>query len=119
MTDRIDLTGIEVWARHGVLPEEKTRDQLFVVDVSVHFDTSGASASDDLHDTIDYGGLAKSVHDLVASASHNLIETVADRVATRVLEEPKAERVIVTVHKPQAPMLVKFGDVSVTVDRRR
>ena len=39
MTDRIDLTGIEVWARHGVLPEEKTRDQPFVVDVGCFVDT--------------------------------------------------------------------------------
>jgi dihydroneopterin aldolase len=119
VTDRIDLTGIEVWARHGALPEEKTKDQLFVVDVRVHIDTSGAAASDDLENTLDYGGLAQSVHDLVASESHNLIETVADHVATRVLKDPKAQRVIVTVHKPQAPIPVEFGDVSVTVDRSR
>ena len=55
MTDRIDLTGIEVWARHGVLPEEKTRDQPFVVDVGVFLDTAQAAASDDLEDTVDYG----------------------------------------------------------------
>ncbi len=119
MTDRIDLTGIEVWARHGALPEEKTKDQLFVVDVGVHFDTSGAAATDDLDDTIDYGALAQIVHDLVASESHNLIETVAGRVAARVLEDARAQRVIVTVHKPQAPISVEFGDVSVTVDRSR
>jgi dihydroneopterin aldolase len=119
VTDRIDLTGIKVWARHGVRPDEKKADQLFVVDVTVYSDTTEAAASDDLNDTVDYGSLAQSVHDLVASESHNLIETVADRVATRVLEDPKVGRVIVTVHKPQAPMLVEVGDVSVTVDRSR
>ncbi len=119
MTDRIDLTGIEVWARHGVLPEEKTRDQLFVVDLEVHFDTSRAAVSDDLDDTIDYGTIAQAIHDLVTAESHNLIETVADRVATRVLEDARVQRVIVTVHKPQAPIAVPFGDVSVTVDRTR
>lgn len=119
MTDRIDLIGIEVWARHGALPEEKDRDQLFVVDVGVHFDTSRAAATDDLEHTVDYGGLAQNVHDLVASESHNLIETVANRLAARVLEDPRVERVIVTVHKPQAPISVPFGDVSVTVDRTR
>lgn len=119
MTDRIDLTGIKVWARHGALPEEKTKDQLFLVDVGVYFDTSTAAASDDLLDTIDYGALAQSVHDLVASDSHNLIEAVANRVATRALEDPRVQRVIITVHKPQAPISVEFGDVSVTVDRAR
>jgi dihydroneopterin aldolase len=119
VTDRIDLTGIEVWARHGVLPEEKDKDQLFVVDLEVHFDTTQAARSDHITDTIDYGALAQSVHDLVASESHNLIETVAGRVAGRVLEDQRVERVIVTVHKPQAPISVAFGDVSVTVDRTR
>ena len=78
-----------------------------------------AAASDDLDDTIDYGKLGGTVHDMVAGESHNLIETVADRIAARVLEDPRVERVIVTVHKPQAPIPVKFGDVSVTVDRTR
>lgn len=119
MTDRIDLTGIEVWARHGALPEEKAKEQPFVVDVAVFVDTRMAAASDDLNDTIDYGILADAVHDLVARESHNLIETVADRIAALVLEDPGIERVIVTVHKPQAPITVAFGDVSVTIDRTR
>jgi len=119
VTDRIDLNGIEVWARHGALPEEKTKDQLFVVDVGVQFDTSLAAATDDLGHTVDYGALAQSLYDLVASETHNLIETVANRLAARVLEDRRVERVIVTVHKPQAPITVPFGDVSVTVDRSR
>lgn len=119
MTDRIDLIGIEVWARHGALPEEKTRNQPFLVDVGVFLDTRPAAASDGLSDTIDYGALARGIHDHVAGESHNLLETVANRVAARVMEDPRVERVIVTVHKPQAPIPVEFGDVSVTVDRAR
>jgi dihydroneopterin aldolase len=119
VTDRIDLTGIEVWARHGALPEEKAKEQPFVVDVAVFVDTRRAAASDALNDTIDYGKLADAVHDLVAGERHNLIETVADRIAALVLEDPGIERVIVTVHKPQAPITVAFGDVSVTIDRTR
>ncbi len=119
MTDRIDLTGIEVWARHGVLAEEKTRDQLFVVDVRIYLDLAGAAASDDVGDTVDYGELARKVHLEVARQSHDLIETVAEGVARIVLEDSRVERVLVTVHKPQAPIPEKFGDVSVTVDRFR
>ena len=119
MTDRIDLTGIEVWARHGALPEEKVEDQPFVVDVAVFVDTQRAVESDGLDDTIDYGKLADTVHDLVAGERHNLIETVADRIAVQILDDPRIERVIVTVHKPQAPIKVAFGDVSVTIDRSR
>ena len=119
MTDRIDLTGIEVWARHGVLAEEKTRNQPFVVDVRLFLDLAPASASDDVEDTIDYGELVRKVHYKVSGESHDLIETVAEAVAGIVLEDFRVQRVVVTVHKPQAPIQEEFGDVSVTVDRSR
>ncbi len=119
MTDRIDLTGIEVWARHGVLPAEKTTSQKFLVDLSVVFDTKPAAASDNLDDTVDYGALAERVHAVVESESHRLIETLADRIAQVVLEDPLVSSVQVTVHKPQAPITVPFRDVSVTIERGR
>jgi dihydroneopterin aldolase len=119
VTGRIDLTGIEVWARHGVFESEKRDEQLFRVDVSATLDLAAASGSDDLADTLDYGGLAQRVHDLVAAESHNLIETIADRLATLVLEDARIDSVSVTVHKPQAPIPVAFEDVAVTVVRHR
>ncbi|HLF60175.1 MAG TPA: dihydroneopterin aldolase [Acidimicrobiia bacterium] len=119
MTDRIDLTGIQVRARHGALPEEKEKDQLFVVDVGIFIDTGPAAASDDLIDTVDYAALTQRIHDVVARQTHNLIETVANHVAGLAMKDPRVERVIVTIHKPQAPMPFDFTDVSVTVDRAR
>jgi dihydroneopterin aldolase len=56
---------------------------------------------------------------LVSSESHQLIETVAHRVADKILEDPRVDRVSVTVHKPNAPIDLTFGDVAVTVDRVR
>ena len=119
MTDRIEIKGVEVLARHGVLEREMTDAQVFLVDLTVYLDLAPAGSSDDLVDTVDYGRLAEETHALVESESHQLIETVAERVAGRILEEPAVERVVVTVHKPQAPIPVKFGDVAVTVDRSR
>lgn len=117
MNDRIDLTGIEVLARHGVLPEEKIKEQRFVIDLTVHYDSSEAALSDDVGRTIDYGELAQLVHDAVAATSRDLIEKVADDVARTVLAVQRVERVVVTVHKPEAPIPVPFDDVSVTIDR--
>ncbi len=59
MTDRIDLTGIEVFARHGVYPSEKERAQVFKVDVSLFLDLSQAGRTDDLADTVDYGAVTR------------------------------------------------------------
>lgn len=119
MTDRIDLTGIEVYARHGVLEHEQEKAQVFRVDVTVFTDLSVPGESDDLGDTLDYSALALEVREVVGAESHKLIETVATSVANAMLEHAQVERVVVTIHKPNAPIDLAFEDVSVTIERSR
>jgi 7,8-dihydroneopterin aldolase/epimerase/oxygenase len=117
--DSIRLEGIEVFAYHGVLPDEKRHGQRFVVDIEVYLDLKKAVASDRLEDTVDYGRLAQQIHKVVASERWDLIETVAGRVADVGLDDPRVNQVTVTVHKPQAPIEGGFDDVAVTVTRTR
>lgn len=117
MSDRIELRGIEVYARHGVLEEEQARSQVFRIDLTVFADLAAAGQSDDLADTIDYRGLADQVKESVGGESYKLIERVAHRVAESILVDPKANRVVVTIHKPEAELGAVLDDVSVTVDR--
>ncbi|HET9259743.1 MAG TPA: dihydroneopterin aldolase [Acidimicrobiia bacterium] len=119
MTDRIDLRGIEVYARHGVLESEQERAQVFKADVTVFTDLTAAGDSDDLSETIDYSELALEIREVVGSESHKLIETVAARVADAVMSHPRVESAIVTIHKPDAPIDLVFDDVAVTIERRR
>ena len=119
MADLITITGIEVFAYHGVLPEEKQAGQRFLVDVELSLDLSKAGASDALAETVDYGLLALRIHDVVASERWDLIERVATRVAETVLEDARVGAVVATVHKPAAPIAVGFSDLSVTVRRDR
>ncbi len=55
--DRISVTGIEVFAHHGVLPHERELGQRFVVDLALELDLAPAAASDDVADTVHYGDL--------------------------------------------------------------
>ncbi|MFZ0013717.1 MAG: dihydroneopterin aldolase [Acidimicrobiia bacterium] len=119
MNDRIDLRGIEVYARHGVLTSEQEKAQVFRVDVTAYTDLSSAGTSDDLDDTLDYSTLALEVREVVGSESHKLIETVAAHVADTVMGHPRVTRSIVTIHKPDAPIDLVFEDVSVTIERSR
>lgn len=115
--DTITLRGVEVFAHHGVLDSERADGQPFIIDVDVSLDLSEACRTDDLARTIDYGRLADAIHQRVSGEQWNLIERVAERVADLVLAIPLAAEVVVTVHKPQAPIDVAFGDVSVTITR--
>jgi dihydroneopterin aldolase len=117
--DRITLTGLRASAFHGVLAHERANGQLFLIDVVVHLSLREAGASDELTATIDYGELSARIVNAVESDPVDLIETVAERVATLVLEYPRAMMTEVTVHKPSAPITVPFADVSVTITRGR
>lgn len=119
MADRIKLTGIEVFAYHGVLAQEREHGQTFVVDVELSLDLAEAASSDDLADTVHYGELAQAVHDRVKEERWDLIERVAGRVAELVLEDSRVGEVEVTIHKPSAPIEVPFSDVAVTISRSR
>ncbi|MDT7538892.1 MAG: 7,8-dihydroneopterin aldolase/epimerase/oxygenase [Actinomycetota bacterium] len=117
MTDRITLSGLRVRGFHGVLPEERRDGQDFIVDAVLSLDTRAAAASDALSDTVDYGGLAGSLAEVVAGEPCDLLETLADRLAAVCLAQPLVFEVELTVHKPSAPIPLAFDDVSVTVVR--
>jgi dihydroneopterin aldolase/2-amino-4-hydroxy-6-hydroxymethyldihydropteridine diphosphokinase len=119
MTDRIVLQGISARGRHGVLDFEKADGQDFVVDVTLEVDLRRAGRSDVLAHTVNYAEVAADVVSLITGPSLDLIETLADQIAVAALRRPLVQAVEVTVHKPQAPVGVPFGDVRVVVERHR
>lgn len=119
MADRITLTGLRVFGRHGVFEHEKRDGQEFVVDIVAWLDLSPAAASDDLRETLHYGELAQLAAGIVGGQPYDLIESVAGRIADEVLKDQRLSAVEVTVHKPSAPIPLDFADVAVTVHRER
>lgn len=119
MSDRITLTGLRVFGRHGVFEHEKRDGQEFVVDVTVWLDLSAAAKTDDLTQTLHYGELAQLAAGIVGGEPYDLIESVAGKIADEVLLDERLDAVEVTVHKPSAPIPLTFDDVAVTVRRER
>lgn len=100
--DRIRLEGLELQAPIGVYGHERGVTQRLVISVSVELDLRSSAASDRLSDTVDYDGLAEICRTVVAARHHDLIETVAEGIATQILRESVAEAVEVRVEKPGA-----------------
>jgi dihydropteroate synthase/2-amino-4-hydroxy-6-hydroxymethyldihydropteridine diphosphokinase/dihydroneopterin aldolase len=117
--DRIRLIGLEATGHHGVFDFERRDGQRFIVDLDVSLDLARAAASDDVADTLHYGELADKVVSRIESEPVGLIETLAESIASLVLDHDPVRAVTVTVHKPGAPITAPFEDVSVTVTRRR
>jgi dihydroneopterin aldolase len=119
MGDQIALRGLHAFGYHGVLPEERREGQRFIVDAVLSVDSRFAAASDDLNDTVDYGGLAQRLLAAIESDPVNLIETLAQRLADICLASERVSAVEITVHKPEAPTGVNVDDVTVTITRDR
>lgn len=117
--DTIRIGGVRGYGYHGVLPAERELGQEFVVDVVLGIKTHRAASTDELANTVDYSEVATRVHGHITGEPIALVETLAVRIAEDILTDLAVQQVVVTVHKPQAPVSVPFDDISVRVTRRR
>lgn len=97
--DKIFINNLEVRGKHGVSIEEREREQKFVVDIEIEFDTHVAAKSDELADTVDYNFFRDRVREIVGGHSFKLIERLADTIAKKVLEDTRIKGVTVSVRK--------------------
>lgn len=115
--DTLRITGLEVSAYIGVHDWERAVRQRLVIDLELRTDAAAAAAHDDLHHALDYGAVARRVRELVAGSRCQLIETLAELIAARLLGEYNIDRVKVVVHKPSA--VPGARDTSIAIERTR
>ncbi|MBM2812620.1 MAG: dihydroneopterin aldolase [Chloroflexi bacterium] len=90
---------------HGVLPEERTLGQRFLVDVEMRTDLRRAGGTDALSDTVNYAEVYTAVRDIVTGPPLQLIESVAERIAAHILgAHGSVESVRVRIRKPEVPL---------------
>jgi 7,8-dihydroneopterin aldolase/epimerase/oxygenase len=117
--DRISVSGLRAYGYHGATPAEREQGQEFVADAVLWLDTSPAAAADDLSRTVDYAALAGRLAEIISGQPVALIETLAQRLATACLADARVSHAEITVHKPDAPVGVPVGDISLTIRRSR
>ena len=81
-------------------------------------DLRRAGATDDLADTVNYSTLYGAVRDVMKGPPVNLLETLAERVAQRVLRDFPVLAVCVRVGKPGVPV-DEGGQAVASVEVRR
>ena len=116
--DKIKIVDLEVYANHGVFPEENVLGQKFLVSLTLYTKTKKAGQTDALEDSIDYGTICHSVSEYMKTNTSKLIETVAEGIAKDLLyQHALLERVKVEVKKPWAPIGLPVSYVSVVIKR--
>src|SRR5207253_7545362 len=85
-TGRLILSGLTAFGYHGNKPAERKLGQTFTVDLEVTIDTHKAADTDRIEDTISYPLLEKTARLILEGKPANLLETVAERIATAILK---------------------------------
>ena len=95
--DRILLEGMSFQGRHGVRPAERERPQEFKVDIEVDCDLSEPGKSDRIEDSVDYRQVRAIAKEVIEGESLRLLETLAARIAEKVLQLEKVGGVSVRI----------------------
>lgn len=116
--DKIYIKNLEVFANHGVFPEENTLGQKFVLSAVLYTDTRRAGMTDDLTASIHYGEVSMMMKSFVEQHTFQLVETVAERLAFKMLTEiPNLIKVKLEIKKPWAPVGLPLETVSIEIIR--
>ncbi|MCR2807249.1 dihydroneopterin aldolase [Paenibacillus soyae] len=118
--DRMNVRGMRFYGYHGVFPEENKLGQQFYIDLDLVLDLSEAADTDDLNYTINYAELHALAKGIVEGPPFKLIEALAGRIASRVLEAyTRINEVTVRVTKPHPPFDIHFDGVTIELKRKR
>jgi dihydroneopterin aldolase len=115
--DHILITGIQFHGYHGVRHEEQQLGQRFVVDLTLSLDLTAAARADSLAATVDYERVCALVVELGTGERFKLLEALAGRMASAILEQFAVRQVTVRVTKITPPIPGIVGSVSAEVTR--
>ena len=116
--DQIKIEDLEVFANHGVFPEENVLGQKFVVSAILYTDTRKAGLTDELTASIHYGEVSAFITEYLKSHTYKLLERAAESLAEALLlQTPGLQKLELEIKKPWAPVGLPLKTVSVKIER--
>ena len=116
--DKIKIQNLEVFANHGVFPEENVLGQKFVVSAVLYTDTRKAGQTDELTASIHYGEVSAFIDRYLKEHTFQLLEKVAESLAEELLLQTKGlQKIRLEIKKPWAPVGLPLETVSVEIER--
>ena len=118
--DVIELRGLRLAGVVGVLPHEQAQPQPLELDLDIRLDLAAAGASDELTDTVDYGGLCVAAEETVTTTSYALLEALAEHVAATLMQQDaRIAAVTVALRKLRPPVAQQLSTSGVRITRER
>jgi len=118
--DKIIIEDLEIFANHGVMPEENIVGQKFIISAMLLLDLSIAGQTDDLYQSVNYAQICDDISVLMRSKTHLLLETCAEHIAKHILlNYTLVQSVSIKIEKPWAPIKQHLKTVSIEITRKR
>lgn len=118
MMDEIHIKQLEVFAHHGVFPEENRLGQKFVVSADLRADLRKAGLTDNLQLSMDYGAVCTEIQSFLTQHTFQLLETAAEQLSAHLLKKlPLLESIRMEIEKPWAPIGLPLKTASVSMER--
>lgn len=116
--DEIRIKKLEVFAHHGVFPEENRLGQKFIISAELRADLRHAGLTDDLDFSIDYGAVCTQIQLFLTENTFQLLETAAEQLCIHLLRTlPLLQSIQLEIEKPWAPIGLPLQTASVSIER--
>lgn len=116
--DKIEIKNLEIFANHGVFPEENILGQKFVISATLYTDTRKAGLTDELTASIHYGEVSHMITKFTKEHTYKLLEALAENLCQMLLQElPLLKMITLRVEKPWAPVALPLETVAVEITR--
>lgn len=116
--DKIEIRGLEIFANHGVFPEENVLGQKFVISATLYTDTRKAGLTDELTASIHYGEVSQMITEFTKNHTFKLLEALAENLCQMLLETvPHLQKITLRIEKPWAPVGLPLDTVAVEITR--
>ncbi len=116
--DKIIIKDLEVFANHGVLQEENTLGQKFLVSAEIYTSTRKAGITDELTLSVNYAEVCDYINDFLKKNTFKLIEAAAENLVLSLMVRFKlTEGIKLTIKKPWAPIGLPIDYAAVEIER--
>ena len=99
MVDRIFIENLRLKCRIGVTEDERREPQVVILDVSLFRSLERAAITNSLDDTVNYREAMERISDFVSEGEFTLLESLAEGIAIRTLNQFGLDRVSVRIRK--------------------
>ena len=113
-SDRIVIKDLLVRSIVGINENERRKRQDILLNLVMLTDIRASGLSDDIHETVNYRTVAKSIIRTVEASSYFTVEKLATEVARLILAENDVTEVTVSVEKPGALRFARSVGVTIT-----